>query len=116
MSILEKNVFCMQEDKSTLATWFALQEARTFEEIITAACADVAGCVVEAFIEKVTPHCKKETSLRKQIMIAQQLAVEMTCVEQPNWQFVGARLLLAHRYAMAREQHPFSLPPYSGLY
>ncbi len=116
MSIVHDEVLVHQTQDSQWTTWHRLRDARTLMQVIEASCMNVPGCSATVLIGKMESKGQTKNALHQHLAMAQQMAIELTSVEEPNWQFVAARLLLASRYAIAREERPFSLSPYSGLY
>ncbi|MCL6442525.1 MAG: ribonucleoside-diphosphate reductase subunit alpha [Alicyclobacillus sp.] len=83
---------------------------------IQRACEGLDGCVPSDLESAVHVQLRDGMSSQELMRIVIQAAVEKTSVEQPNWQFVAARLLLADSYKEAARNREYATFGYGDFY
>ncbi|MCL6445147.1 MAG: hypothetical protein K6T83_17110 [Alicyclobacillus sp.] len=85
-------------------------------QVIRSACQGLDGCDPETLRTKVEPQLREGMSSQELMQVVTQAAVERTSVEEPNWQYAAARLLLRHVYEQAGYNRGLKNPGYGGFY
>ena len=83
---------------------------------IKRACEGLDGCDPRSLETAVHKQLRDGMSSQELMRTTIQAAVEKTSVEQPNWQFVAARLLLADRYKEAARNRGYASVGYGDFY
>jgi ribonucleoside-diphosphate reductase alpha chain len=83
---------------------------------IELACQGIDGCYPQVLIDIIRMQSSESTSAHELVRLAVQSAVEQTSVDEPNWQYVAARLLLFHTYGEAADNRGLTGSPYAQLY
>jgi ribonucleoside-diphosphate reductase alpha chain len=86
------------------------------KKVIDFACKDYANCEPLELETSLLPHFRNEITTQEIQRTLIQVAVERTSVEQPNWQFVAAKLLVYDLYKEAAVQRKYGYFGYGDFY
>ncbi|MFC4770248.1 ribonucleotide reductase N-terminal alpha domain-containing protein [Effusibacillus consociatus] len=87
-----------------------------FKKVIDFACEEHAGCDPLELETALLPHFKNNITTKEIQRTLIQVAVEKTSVEQPNWQFVAAKLLVYDLYKDAAIHRKYDHFGYGDFY
>lgn len=85
-------------------------------QVIQSACQGLDGCDPETLHTKVEPQLREGMSPQDLMKALIQAAVERTSVEEPDWQYAAARLLLRDVYGQAAYNRGSKNPGYGDFY
>ncbi|MFO2549969.1 ribonucleoside-diphosphate reductase subunit alpha [Alicyclobacillus cycloheptanicus] len=83
---------------------------------IQRACEGVEGCTPDALAAALHLQVRDGISTQELMRLLIRVAAEKTSVEQPNWQFVAARLLLSDSYKEASRNRQYTEVGYGDFY
>lgn len=85
-------------------------------EQIQVACTGLAGCNPLELEHELQLHKNADSEGTRLLEMASQLAIEKISIDQPNWTFVAARLLLHNLYQQAASNRDLHTPGYGDFY
>lgn len=91
-------------------------QTQNVHQTVQRACAGVEGCLPTQLESAIRMQLRDGISSQELMKTMIQVAVEKTSVEEPNWQFVAARLLLADSYRDAARNRGTVGYGYGDLY
>ncbi|WAH44715.1 ribonucleoside-diphosphate reductase subunit alpha [Alicyclobacillus fastidiosus] len=91
-------------------------DAKKVQQTVERACAGLAGCEPCSLEMALEAQMRDGLSTKEVARTMIQLAVEKTTVEEPNWQFAAARLLLHDCYKESARNRGYSSLGYGDFY
>ncbi|MBY6277808.1 ribonucleoside-diphosphate reductase subunit alpha [Symbiobacterium thermophilum] len=85
-------------------------------ELVVSACRSIYPERASEFIAELRPLLHATTDRSQQMDLAARLAAEKTSVEEPDWQYVAARLYLQKLYGEAARNRGYHQPGYGDFY
>lgn len=116
LSIQEEQVLL---DKPLLANqgdWLSLLGSTSLTQVTESACQGLGGCDPTVLLNHIRTQLRDGISPQDLEKLAIQSAVERTSIEEPNWQYVAARVLLIHLYQEAAENRGLKGSPYAEFH
>lgn len=106
----------VHESISNHTAWSVQRQWDDLAQLIDQACEGLDGCEPDTLLCMVQAQGRDGRAFQDLCRTAIRSAVEKTSVEEPNWQFVAARLLLADVYQDAAHHRGLATAGYGDFY